>query len=377
MNILHKLKLFIITILIFCNVNLVFGDNSKVSILTYEPGDELYTIFGHTALRIQDSALNIDNIYNFGTFDFSSPFFYIKFFGGRLDYFLTILDYRTFIYYASIEQRTIYEQTLNVTKAERDHLYNKLEQIYHSNERFYRYDFFYDNCATRVRDLVKNVNTKFIHYDTTKFCCKTFRELLKPYISKNYWIDLGINLALGKEADRIAKSSDFMFLPYYIYMISEYSNKVIKTDTIIDLSEETHHNNIFSLTLLFFIIILTLILLFLPRTRLFTFYAINSLIALIGLFLLILSLFSKNSAFRDNFNIFWTLPTIIVLVSKGNARRLVEAIYLIGLVIVLIFRDNLYSGFSTTFIPWMSIIIVMYILDILKIERNKTFANSR
>lgn len=377
MNNLHKLKLFFIAILIFNNSNLVYSENSKVAILTYEPGDELYTIFGHTALRIQDSALNIDNIYNFGTFDFSSPFFYVKFFGGRLDYFLTIIDYQTFLYYTSIEQRTIYEQTLDLTKADRDHLYNKLEQIYHSEKRFYRYDFFYDNCATRVRDIVYNLSTTLTSYDTTKYCCKTFRELLKPYISKDYWIDLGINLALGKEADRIAKSNDFMFLPDYIFKIYKDSNKAIKTVSIIDLSAETEHTNIISMALLFLIVIISLILLFLPKTRFITFYVINSLIALIGIFLLILSLFSDNTAFRNNFNVLWTLPSIFVLITRKKSRRIVEWMYLIGLIVILIFRQNLYSGFSPTFFPWISILIVMYMLDIQIFKPNKTFANKR
>lgn len=379
MNILPKIKILILTILIFCNVGMSFGltENSKVSVLTYEAGNELYTIFGHTALRIQDSALHIDNVYNFGTFDFSSPFFYIRFFGGKLDYFLTIIDYKSFVQHSILEQRTIYEQTIDLTHTERDYMFYRLNEIYNSKERFYKYDFFYDNCATRIRDLIEEVNRGKIHYDSSNYCCKTFRELLNPYISKNYWIDFGINIALGREADKIAKSSDFMFLPDFIFRILDDSQQILKTETIIDLSNKQDKINIFSIPLLIAIIVVILLLLGANKTRNLTFYAYNSLFVLIGVFILLLSLLSDNSAFRENYNVFWTLPALFVLLTKKRVRRVIEIVFIVGLLVILIFGRQLYPGFSWTFIPWILIMILMYLTDLQVVIRLKTFANNK
>ncbi len=89
-------------------------EQSRISILTVDPGQELYTIFGHTAIRVTDETLKIDRIYNFGTFDSSSPFFYIEFLRGNLNYFLSISDYNTFFRNTIDEKRKIDEQILNL-----------------------------------------------------------------------------------------------------------------------------------------------------------------------------------------------------------------------------------------------------------------------
>ena len=227
-----------ISVLWFVLINPVLGfeltEQSRISILTVDPGQELYTIFGHTAIRVTDDELKIDRIYNFGTFDSSAPFFYIEFLRGDLDYFLSMTDYNTFLRNTVDEKRRIVEQVLDLTYPERMKLYNDLENQYQSSARFYRYDFFYDNCATRVRDVIFNTSPSKIKYDTTQFCCKSFRELLKPYISRNYWIDLGINLTLGMGADKMARSKDFMFLPDYIRLILHQTTWVESEQTLLE-----------------------------------------------------------------------------------------------------------------------------------------------
>src|SRR5665647_1045297 len=90
------------------------SQQSTISILTVDPGQELYTIFGHTAIRVTDETLKIDRVYNFGTFDSSSPFFYVEFLRGDLNYFLSISDYNTFFRNTMGEKRKIDEQILNL-----------------------------------------------------------------------------------------------------------------------------------------------------------------------------------------------------------------------------------------------------------------------
>ena len=364
----QKTKKYILVFYLVLSSLSVFAlsENAKISVLTFEPGQELYTIFGHSAIRIQDSILQIDRIYNFGTFDYSSPFFYIKFLGGKLDYFLSVVDFQTFYYYSVLEKRTIYEQIINLSYKDKIAIYNRLNQIYHSKDRYYRYDFFYDNCATRIRDVIEENTQNKLQYDTASYCCKTFRDLLNPYVSERYWIDLGINLALGKQADRTASSSDVMFLPDYIFKILRDSGSVKKSFTLIEFPHVKNNHRILSYALL--VIILFLILLFsaISRTRRFTFYFYNSAVALVGLILSVLSLFSENAAFRNNMDIFWTIPAIFVLILEGKYKRWYTYIYLYSLVVLILFGNKIYAGFSPAYQPWIICLIIIYAIDISK-----------
>ena len=371
-------SLIILVLLLIQITGYCLTENSKISILTAEPGSELYTIFGHTAIRITDESLNIDRIYNFGTFDFSSPFFYIKFLKGNLDYFLSISDFNSYKYYSVLEHRKIYEQILNFSFTERLKVSNALERCYASDDRFYKYDFFYDNCATRVRDVIFNAKNGKIQYDTSLYCCQTFRQLLKPYISKNYWIDLGVNLFLGKEADRLASSNDFMFLPDNIKGILQNSETTKSSIILFDTSDIDKNFRRNSVLILWLVISLIACLSIIRRTRLITFYFYNSLVSIVGLFLLFLNLISDNSALTNNMNILWTFPAlIIILIFNTRIRKKVEILYVFLLLFVIVFRGTLYHGFSSTFLPWIILLIMVYVIDLQWIKQIKTFANIR
>lgn len=356
---------------------LALSDNCRISVLTIEPGNELYSIFGHTAIRVNDSALNIDKIYNFGTFDFSSSFFYVKFIRGDLNYFLSVDDFETFRYSAKKENRRIYEQILDLTPDEKNEIYFKLEQTYNTEDRFYKYDFFYDNCATRVRDAILNIKHEQIEYDTAKYCCLTFRELIKPYISDNYWIDLGINLALGNNADNQARSLDFMFLPDYIFQIFRDSNIVEKSDILMDSSNLNLNLKRIDILVLIFILLLIYFLLIFKRTQIIVYYVYNAIIAIVGLILTLFTLFSENSTFRSNFNIIWTLPALLIILLSGSKfKKKAELVYMILLLLTSIFGNYLYPGFSVVFIPWIITLIVIYVVDLQWINKIIIFQES-
>jgi hypothetical protein len=197
----------------------VYGltEKSEVSILTYQPAIELYTIFGHSAIRIKDQELGIDNIYNFGSFDFDESNFYFKLFRGELDFYLSITDYNKFKAKALNEKRTITEQKLAIDLNTRKKIFNELNNIYFSERKYYKYDFYHDNCATRIRDILEFANLDLVITNSAEHCCSSFRSLLKPYLENNYWIDFGINILLGTEADKVAESGDLMFLPKYLF----------------------------------------------------------------------------------------------------------------------------------------------------------------
>jgi hypothetical protein len=348
-------------------------EQSRISILTVEPGQELYTIFGHTAIRVTDDELKIDRIYNFGTFDSGSPFFYLEFLRGNLNYFLSITDYHVFFRNTIGEKRKIIEQILDLSYPEKMKIYNALESQYRSNARFYRYDFFYDNCATRVRDVIFSTSPARVKYDTLPFCCRTFRELLKPYISRNYWTDLGINLTLGMGADKRARSMDFMFLPDYIRHVLHRSDLVVKEQILLESSvPESGKINFTWLSPWVLLAVLLYIFFRLKFKRLvFTAYLVT--FSVIGLILLLIASFSVNKTLSGNLNIWWTLPALaILLVQNEQVNYVLEIIYCTFLIMLIVAGWFMLPGFSFTFLPWMITMAVFLITDV-RLKRNNRF----
>jgi hypothetical protein len=338
--------------------------NTTISILTLEPGDEVYTVFGHTAIRISSQSGKIDKVYNFGTFDFSDPYFYLKFIRGNLRYFLSVDDYSTFIRHSLAEQRSMYEQVLALSENEKLNLYLRLENCYHSPERFYTYDFFHDNCATRVRDAIFSTRQSMV-YDTSQYRHKTFRQLLEPYIADKYWLNLGINLALGREADKIASTAETMFLPAYIRDLLSKTGVVEREQTLIDASSFGKKHGALSRVSPWIIVVVLTGLSLWRRTRNIAFYTVLSAIGFIGMVILILEFVSENTAFSDNLNAYWTIPSLMIvfLRKKPHSEILVTA-YLVVLTLMLLMWNHLPQAFSVTFIPWVLVIIAVLLLHL-------------
>ncbi len=362
-------KLLFVVLLVFISLSSkAFSDKLEVSVLTYDPGKELYTLFGHSAIRVRDSVTHFDKVYNFGTFDFDTPFFVFHFAKGNLDYCLAVKNYGSFYRSASREKRRVYEQVLDLSYADKLKIYNRLDKIYHSPERYYRYDFFFDNCATRIRDMVDEGYMIAGNYDTTTVCNATFRELLLPYLSENYWLNLGVNLTLGSRADSQAKSSEFMFLPDYVFKILKLTGKVKKTTMVMD-KRIVSGSKSMPVIILISVLTLLLVLAVVKPTRKITFYLVNGVVALVGVLLLLLSSFSENSAFQSNGSIIWTLPALLVILTPGKYKQYAKYVYLFVLFVVLLLRNNLYAGFSPTYIPWVAYLLCLYLLDLRLFER--------
>lgn len=191
----------------------------RVSLLTCSPGSELYSTFGHSALRIVDSPAGTDIVYNFGVFDFYDPDFYLKFVRGKLLYYLDQQAFQDFIYGYELEGRQISEQVLNIpakrkTKLQR-YLFNKVRP----ENRSYKYDFLFDNCTTRLRDLIlKSVPDEGKRVCMTRPGEQTFRKHLHAYLDGNGkdWAKLGIDILLGRRLDRVMTDNEAMFLPDFL-----------------------------------------------------------------------------------------------------------------------------------------------------------------
>ncbi len=178
------------------------SDSSRISLLTCSSGNELYSIFGHSAIRVSDPIRSLDIVFNYGTFDFYDPNFYPNFVRGHLNYILSVSPYREFKQSYVEEGRWIWEQRLNINLNEKQHLFDSLLINYRPENRYYPYDFFGDNCATRIRDIFVKRVSREITFDYSSFeKGKSFRQLLMPNLARSQWAKLGINLLLGLPAD--------------------------------------------------------------------------------------------------------------------------------------------------------------------------------
>ncbi len=219
---MKKHLLFIL--LILCSITVEaqhfkLSEDAEISIITVGPGSNLVDSFGHSAIRVKDGVKGIDLAYNYGTYDFEAPNFYGNFAKGKLLYIVARNRFDNFLNYYRGQNRTVREQRLNLTSDEKQRYFNYLESNVRPENRGYLYDFFYDNCATKLRDVSQTVLEGQIHFnyrfDPDKE--RSLRDLIHQYSYTQPWGTLGIDLALGSVIDRTAKPEEYVFLPDYIF----------------------------------------------------------------------------------------------------------------------------------------------------------------
>ena len=193
----------------------VDGDTIVISLLTCEPHDEVYSLYGHTALRFRSQSGQMDWAVNYGVFDYNTPNFAMRFVLGKTDYILGVFPFRVFEKEYDGYGSSIHEQVLNLTKAEKERIYAAMYNNAQPANREYRYNFFYDNCTTRARDLIlKSIDGKFEYRTVRKDSIPhTYREWVHRYNEGNPWTCFGGDLLLGIGADRTITDEEAQFLP--------------------------------------------------------------------------------------------------------------------------------------------------------------------
>ena len=188
-------------------------ENAFVSLLTCGAGSEVESYFGHTAIRVCDTSQGIDLVYNYGTYDFDQPHFYWTFARGNLNYCLSRTTYWAFLQTYTYEQRAVYEQRLNLTQQQRDNMFVLLENNYHPDYRYYRYDFFRDNCATRPRDILESaLGHRSLHY-AEPLSPTSYRDVLYASTEEHLWWRLAFDIVLGIPTDHRCDGRELMFAP--------------------------------------------------------------------------------------------------------------------------------------------------------------------
>ncbi len=236
---MYKIKILLLSILIGLGVtksqantiNASDMDSVRISLLTCAPGSPIYTLFGHTAIRYENPSKGIDAVFNYGLFSFNQSNFIWRFSLGETDYQLGIESFERFKWEYDYFERDVWQQTLNLTSQEKASLIAALEENAQPANRIYRYNFFYDNCATRPRDKIEESILGEVIYqpfsDNGK--AKTFRDVIYQYTQNNPWSRFGMDFCVGSEADRPISDRLAMFAPFYLK--EALDKATIKTDS--------------------------------------------------------------------------------------------------------------------------------------------------
>ncbi len=218
---IHHFRLTIVFYILLASLSLIqnvsaqLSEDAYISLITCRPGDEIFNTWGHTGIRVVDKENKIDHIFNYGMFSFNEPGFLRKFLRGKLLYWVDTENFDSFYYKYNLEKRSVIEQKLNYTESQKNKVFQALNNNLKPENRKYYYDFFFDNCATRPRDIIlDNLSLETNIQEETDI---TFRNLLDKYILHQPWVDFGVDLIVGSLADRKSTFSDQMFLPELLY----------------------------------------------------------------------------------------------------------------------------------------------------------------
>ncbi|MFT0260485.1 DUF4105 domain-containing protein [Bacteroides faecis] len=317
------------------------NDSIRLSLLTCAPGEEIYSLFGHTAIRYEDPANGIDAVFNYGLFSFNTPNFIFRFSLGETDYQLGATDYAHFAAEYAFDGRSVWQQTLNLSKEEKAELIRLLQENYRPENRVYRYNFFYDNCATRPRDKIEeSIIGKVIYPSEPQDGSRSFRDIVHQYCKGHPWARFGIDLCIGSEADRPITQRQMMFAPFYLMdafagaQIANdsiqrplVSDKALIVDAVSDEEEGGWMPTPLQCSLLLFILTAAATIYSLrKRTGLWGVdLVLFGTAGIVGCVLAFLALFSEHPAVSSNFLLlvfhpgqFLFLPYIIYCVRKGK-----------------------------------------------------------
>ena len=215
---------------------------SEITVMTMEPYQgELYSAFGHSAFHIIDSINDIDWVYNYGVFNFQQQNFYLNFARGQTLYQLGLTYYEPFRDGYVNQDRSIREQYLNLTLSEKQEFFKFLQNNYKPENREYLYNYVYDNCATKIRDVVESIFADRVTFGSDAAGQrKTIRHLMHDYLELQPWGTLGIDVGLGLQIDKEVPDYDYMFLPDYVFdafslatIVSDGVEKPLVKETII------------------------------------------------------------------------------------------------------------------------------------------------
>lgn len=300
---------------------------AEISVLTCGTGSELYALYGHTGIRIYDPMQGIDRVYNYGMFDFNTENFYGKFVKGDLMYFVDYNDYQRFVSSYAYEDRSVYEQQLDLTLSQKEQIWQRLNRSLEDDQKYYQYKFIDQNCTTKVVDVLNEVLETPVATDVEGNTAD-YRTILNTYLKNNYLEKLGINLIFGAKVDH---PSALLFLPDKfmagLAQTQVHGKPLVKETTVLYQSETVEKTPWWN-TYWFFCVVLALVVLgmrqaFVRNTFFIVLGLLGFFFSFVGYYSFHTELLNNNSIFLCNplfiFIPFWTAPRY-----KGKLKLLLS-----------------------------------------------------
>ncbi|RZJ30907.1 MAG: DUF4105 domain-containing protein [Flavobacterium sp.] len=320
---------------------LPLSKDAKVSVLTCGTGPEIYALFGHTAIRIKDPSQHLDEVYNYGAFDFDTPNFALKFVKGDMQYFATSGAFYDFMMQYNYEQRSVSEQVLDIPLEKRQLLFDKLNAVLTSDKRFYTYKFIDRNCTNMASDIInETLGSRLIF--KRKNTDTTYRSIIFPYFNGHFYEQWGTSVLFGTKVDEKATT---LFLPSELEQsldLTVYNGKplVAKRRFLFNAGPQpvptSIWNNIYT-----YLIILALVVL-LNKKGLTAFYLI--LIGILGVLFSFNGLYSLHEELSMNYNVLLFNPLLIlsaIFYLRNNARGMyiwsIANFVCLGIYLVIVF----------------------------------------
>lgn len=365
---------------IFLAVSLIFSlsalaqDSSRlrISLLTCSPGDELYSLFGHSALRVVDSNSVTDHVYNYGTFNFDDKNFYLKFVRGKLLYYMSIEQFEEFKWLYQSTGRSMTEQVLNFTAEEKKVVKHFLSENLKEENKYYQYDFFFDNCTTRLRDLIVKYKQPAPLLPAVRPADMRFRQAIHEYLDRGHqqWSKLGIDILLGAKTDRVMTAAEQQFLPDNLMMAldSNRNGQLVLSSQNLYIPEVAPVSKspispfaFFSALLVLFIALHFLIGKKFPLLMAGLDGMLFFLTGLLGFILIFMWIGTDHSMTKNNYNLLWALPTHLFISffisSKKNWVKKYFSFTVIAGILLLVSWYFLPQQLNTALVPFVLLLM--------------------
>ena len=351
-------------------------NDTTVYLLTCSPGIDTYSIYGHSALRVVIMHNKTDQVFNWGVFDFSTPHFAWKFAKGRLNYMLAEYGSDLFVQEYFIEKRSVFSQKINLDASEKRVLLTLIQTNLQPENRFYRYDFFYDNCSTRIRDLIeKTVGSKLIYPPDETNRMATFRQKAGEYQRNFPWLNMGIDLIMGTPGEAKASFRDRMFLPVDLQKnltqaVINRDRKMIPllsaTETILAFDPPLVKNRFYASPIFLFTLLFIVSVFFSAIYKKGKILNILDLIvftvySLLSLLMIFFNFFTDHQEMKRNLNIFWFNPAIIVclffLIIQKTGEIWFRIVFFLSVIILPLMIIMPYA-INSSFVPVIMILML-------------------
>ena len=379
--ILKKLiPLVLLLLTLSSNAQLQLTEASEISVLSIGPGYLLNDSFGHSAIRVKDPLYNFDVVYDYGRYDFEAEGFYLNFAQGKLNYMIGRTEFEDVLSFYEYQNRRVQEQQLNLSTKQKTAFYYFLTENIKPENQSYPYDFFYNNCATKITDAIESILEDQITYlPPSTFEQDTFRNLIRSDLNQNSWGSLGIDVALGSKIDQLASVKEHLFLPKNLYLLLENAQigstdlKIVKKSKILTSSSfvKTFEGFGSPLAILSLIAFAILFVTFRDhknnKRSKWLDVSLFAFTGLIGLALLLLWFATDHTATSDNYNLLWAFATNLlfipsILKTRLNNRGIKYIVFLVILLALMMLHwITGVQSFAIGLIPLLIAICVRYL----------------